>query len=65
MGTHICDEYHYYQPPRPTEAKSNLLYFWLRQIKVLPAIYLAHDATYAVISHTQVTQNSTNLSICF
>lgn len=65
MRSHICDEYHYYQPIRPTEEKSNLLYFWLKQIKVLPAIYLPHNAIYAVISHTQVTQSPTNLSICF
>lgn len=65
MVSHVCDEYHYYQPIRPIEAENNLLYFWLKQIKVLPAIYLAHDATSAVISHTQVTENPTNLSICF
>lgn len=45
MVGHICDEYHYYQPIRPAEAERNLLYFCLKQIKVLPATYLAHDAT--------------------
>lgn len=42
---HIYDECHFHQLIRYTEAESNLLYFWLRLIRVLPAIYPAHDAT--------------------